>query len=122
MKTWDDWSDWDINTELTTIIFSDMLSNLKISETGRYFYYKTREGWGTQDVLDYCNTPNDMWPLMIDSGIVVLPYDTCERYIAVSGATLNSDHNLCSDNIWYLDEKPLRAAAIVFLEINGVKP
>lgn len=119
MKTWDDWSDKDINARVTSIVFD--LDGWQLTEKGCSFYHCGIDGDGyySQPVIDYCNSWSGMGPLIVENNIGLnqpMPWE----------ASLEWDANIFSDDgsVEYnaINTNPLRAAAIVFLEMNGVKP
>lgn len=70
--------------------------------------------------IDYCNNPSDAWPIIIENkisinnGMTLIPdvdYKWNDCWLCGNGKGVNSQ---C--------ENPLRAAMIVYLEMNGVKP
>ena len=69
---------------------------------------------------NYCNNPSDAWNIIIENKISIN-----------HGMTLISDGDYKWHENWFCgngkgidcqDKNPLRAAMIVFLEMNGVKP
>lgn len=106
MKTWDDWSDKDVNKAVEKI-------------TG--MYCEDVDGRYVQ-TCDYCNNWSDIGPIIVDYGIC-LTSPTKGRKTANWSASWNEDGGRWSSgDIVFGDKNPLRAAAIVFLEMNGVKP
>jgi hypothetical protein len=65
--------------------------------------------------LDYCNSPSDMMPLVFEAGITVGTYD--DEHFAFSGFE-GGVYEECWSNMIYNDN-PLRAAAIVYLLMQG---
>lgn len=59
------------------------------------------------------NNWSDMGPIIVDNGISIY-YNKRMYWLA--------DTYVTHENVHAIDKSPLRAAAIVFLEMNGVKP
>ena len=111
MKTWDDWSDSAITSKVCQVCGLDfevidgvVLGSIKhggdnvLSVTG---------------VVDYCNNPADMWPIIVNNKIGLQP-DPVKN-----GNWFAFDND---ELIMHENTNQLRAAAIVFLEMNGVRP
>ncbi|ELV7529383.1 DUF2591 family protein [Edwardsiella ictaluri] len=52
---------------------------------------------------DFCNNPADMWPLIVENGIAILPYGRNGLWMAAAAGVRHHHKN------------PLRAAATVYL-------
>ncbi len=61
----------------------------------------------TDDIVDYCNDPSDMWPVIQNKGISII-FDGFSNYTAFA-----RDWEIIDS-----DKNPLRAAAIVFLKME----
>ena len=99
MKTWDDWSDFEINKAVGFIVKS-----IKRGKVNSYY-----ERW----CPDYCNNPADMWPIIVNNKIGLQP----DPFKNGNWFAFDIDELIMHENT-----NPLRSAAIVFLEMNGVKP
>lgn len=109
MSEWKDKADFEINAAVT-----DILNNIdcESSEFDRFF--------ASLRLLDLddgkfnpCNNPSDAWPIIIENEIsTVFMCDDWECH-----ALENGDEAFNT-----IDENALRAAMIVYLKINGVKP
>lgn len=118
MKTWDDRSDFEINCGVAIALGCDVVIEFAHSSTSVYCGYEGLES--TQDERDYCNKPADMWPIMLKNGIGIVAENG-----KLIGATTSSQqyYEPYGDIIYSYDHvNPLRAAAIVFLMMNGVNP
>lgn len=121
-KSWDDWSDPDVSkkiTELKSKFLCDKL-NYSVDESALIAN------------KDYCNSPAAMWPIIFSKNISVINIKNTTQWFACTDVEFE---NICmspdgsdsgissmSANHNHYCTKPLRAAAIVFLEMNGVKP
>lgn len=116
MKTWDDWSDGDINLSICERL--NLSPFARVKDTCEVVC-----GIDGESVYkDYCNNPADMWPIIVENGIC-LTSPTTGRNRAVWSASWNEyGGRWSSGDIVFGDKNPLRAAAIVFLEMNGVSP
>ena len=120
MKTWDDWSDFDLSFNVAKL---SMPSNDNIQE----FFGKVCTGAVSghnadsyQFVYFDINNPADMWPIMLENGIGMVAENG-----KLIGATTSSQqyYEPYGDMIYSYDHvNPLLAAAIVFLMMNGVNP
>lgn len=63
-------------------------------------------------IPDYCNSPADMWPIIVDNGISLLQQDNEEGWCAFRWD---------NDNAEFWHKNPLRAAAIVFLMMKDAE-
>lgn len=120
MKTWDDWSDEAIDVKVTRIVFgcsgwavtSDANKLCRFDENNRLLY--------TQEVIKYCNSWANIGQILLDKGIGMVAENG-----KLIGATTSSQqyYEPYGDTIYSHDHvNPLRAAAIVFLMMNGVNP
>lgn len=116
MKTWDDLSDLEISKNIGFIVGS-----LPKGKTESFYEKKCP---------DYCNNPADMWPIIVENGISLVKlkngYQAVSsnwNYMDITSYDYINDYNIGGDEVHqYGDKNPLRAAAIVFLMMNGVKP
>lgn len=120
MKTLDDWSDFEISIEVTSIAFG--CKGWCITESGEFFYHCGVDGsqYFVQVIIDSCNSWADMGPIMLKNGIGMVAENG-----KLIGATTSSQqyYEPYGDIIYsYNHVNPLRAAAIVFLMMNGVNP
>lgn len=118
MKTWDDWSDFDVNAFVTMHVYN--LHDWEYSENMQQFFHcgVTGDETYTQNVIDYCNNWSYMGPLAINSNIVITPCMGSNN----GDATGYFEHKNPITIDFCVNDKALRAAAIVFLMMNGVKP
>lgn len=109
---WDDWSDEDINRAMTCIVYNCHGWELTKNGTAYYHCGIDSSGYYIQEIIDFCNSPEEMWPIILENRINLNAYDDPDQGWS---ATTDTSFFVDSDN-------PLRAAAIVFLMMNGVKP
>ena len=68
------------------------------------------------DVPDYCNSPDDAWPIIVENKIEVA-YHPINKYwyssINLYNGTDDFDYRFATD-----DENPLRAAVVVYLKMK----
>lgn len=116
MKNWDDWGDYEINktiVKLLGISFEDM-NDFKPEP---YIFNEDKKS-----VFDPCNNWSDIGPIMLENGISLTKVsDSGEHLYCVNDGYWHHG-NFIDSNIEYVHTNPLRAAAIVFLMMNGVKP
>lgn len=71
------------------------------------------------EVLDYCNTPNDIMPLAFEHGISVIKADNNNLWLAMSAA--DGESVFRQSEIMVQDESPLRAiACCLILVLQGL--
>lgn len=116
MKTWDDWSDFEINCSVAIALGCDVVIEFTPSSSSVYCGYEGLKS--TQDERDYCNNPAYMWPIILENNIVATP---CMG-ASIGDATGYSEHQNPVISEFNDNSKALRAAAIVFLMMNGVNP
>lgn len=106
MSEWQDKSDFDINKAVANIA----CDGLKVDD-GKVFGHIKRDGViNVSTVVDYCNLPQDAWSIILENNIAIEPRKSNTSLAYIKGDAPNEDKN------------PLRAAMIVYLEMNGVKP
>lgn len=116
MKTWDDWSDFDLSFKVASLIKLRLCNGQ---------HYKPKVSFWNDD--GYCtmfniNNPADIWPIISENGICLIS-PTKGRKSSLWSASWNEDGGKWSSgDIIFGDKNPLRAAAIVFLMMNGVNP
>lgn len=122
---YEDMSDFEIEVEVTKIIFPFVLDD-------GYGFVGSRDGFiytrgdkkehklsGNRlicTVKNYCNNPSDAWPIIVENGI-------CINAMAGGDFTLwysNDKHYTNVDNAVY-SENPLRAAMICFLKMKDAE-
>lgn len=112
MSDWQDKSDFDINKAVTK------LKNLKIAsnQPGKVGIVVQNTLSGDWVTFNPCNNPSDAWPIIVESQISIFNYDndlwSAQKWI---GNKRIANEFIRGGNV-------LRAAMIVYLEINGVKP
>ena len=69
MKTWDDWSDLEVNAHVTILCYS--LHGWEYSENMQQFYHCgiTGDEKHNQPVIDFCNSWADMGPIIFENKI-----------------------------------------------------
>ena len=102
-------SSWSLAAKKESMPYSEFLK-------GDVYYIDTTNK--NIDLPDYCNNPQDAWSIILNNNIVVTP---CIG-IDAGDATGYSEHSNPVEIEFYDDGKALRAAMIVYLEMNGVKP
>lgn len=67
MKTWDDWSDEDINRAMTCIVYN--CHGWELTKNGNAYYHCGVDGSGyyVQYIIDFCNSPEEMWPIIVNN-------------------------------------------------------
>ena len=121
MKTWDDWSDFDISLAVAKFVAIDGLveSNGKSVHIPEY-HKRICLGWKTF----WVSNPADMWPIILQNDISLIN-DKGFYYATSNCYETFEPHGLgVADGYFYSKAKDkselLRAAAIVFLMMNGV--
>ena len=116
MSKWQDKSDFEINKAVATLKFKPS----RIEQYGRSVYMEFHGISSLNQTFDGCNNPSDAWWIMKSHGICTLS----EGGELVGAATDSYESYEPYGNIVHsvYDKNPLRAAMIVYLEMNGVKP
>lgn len=110
MSKWQDKSDFEINQAVAGIYLTDY-----VLDDGKVIGFLKREGvLNVRTVYNPCKNPSDAWAIISDNKIS-LEYRDHKSLKPVAKRFGSNSHNIADDN-------PLRAAMIVFLEMNGVKP
>lgn len=123
MSEWKDKSDFEINRAVARL-----LDGLKDKETAVDCYLSSKSSncvkWYKEDfddpseyeLFNPCNNPSDAWPIIVESQISIFNYDndlwSAQKWI---GNKRIANEFIRGGNV-------LRAAMIVYLEMNGVKP
>lgn len=124
MSEWQSKSDYEINAAVTSFIHGCEKWDLNDAE----FYHCGIDGSGyfSQPILDYCNNPSDAWPIIVENKISI--HHDIARYSASSlvyDKKFENGFKVFNYNGEIGDissRAALRAAMIVYLEMNGVKP
>lgn len=130
MKTWNDLSDLEINKAIYEAIglVPDDLDILAESITNQLI--KAMPFMSNEDECvciyygkDYCNNPADMWPIIGDRKISLhWDWEVMNECSAIGSTYVMRSLGLRQITHEYTSKNPLRAAAIVFLMMNGVNP
>ena len=109
-------SDFEINCEVLAV-FSPDINHMCLSGDNTCFYDcgPTGEGWNQINIPDYCNTPADAWPIIVDN-LISIDWHFNGSYKRVWGY---SEKGLVELKCLQFDI--LRAAMIVFLEMQENK-
>jgi len=70
------------------------------------------EAMGKHDIPDYCNKPNDAWPIILDCNMTVV--SPCVPNKGVWSCFAEND----GGDVTCCDKNPLRAVCILFLMMN----
>lgn len=117
MSKWQDKSDFEINKAAFLLAakeglvnFEDLMEKQNPNRNG--VMYGDGANWYE---WDGCNNPADAWPIILDNGI-------CINSMPGGDFTLWYAHDKFHTNVdsAIYDENPLRAAMIVYLEMNGI--
>ena len=110
VMNYEDISDFEINQAVTCELFG--CHEWSVNQEGA-FYHCGADGSGyfIQTVADYCNNQSYSWPIIIDSKIAVLPWNSngWQSFVMKDG-----EPHL---RVWH--KNPLRAAMTVFLMMRG---
>lgn len=117
MRTWNDWSDYEINKKVGVLRRLKVASSYECIVTGAC--YLLTDTYGMIIPYNPCNSWNDAGVLMVDNAI-----RTVAENGKLIGATTSSQqyYEPYGDVVYSHDnENPCRAVAIVFLMMNGVE-
>lgn len=127
MKTWDDWSDQQL-TKAVAMTVQGVTFDRELRPDFAVDCFAEHEGGVAVRVInpgdeefsnvDYCNSWSDMGPLALNNNIVITPCMGSNN----GDATGYFEHKNPITIDFCVNYKALRAAAIVFLMMNGVKP
>lgn len=124
MSDWQSKSDFEINkavaeTQQFTYVIGDGLypsqSDEAVHVERKYFKYGNIEQCG----VDYCNNPSDAWPIITGNKIDLSFAVESLGGIGQAQAYIEGDTDIFSE--FTDNNKALRAAMIVYLEMSGVK-
>jgi len=115
MSDWQDKSDFEINKSVALAQDEDgdvekitqRESMVKSISSIALIKFK---GYASLEKFNPCNNPSDAWPIILENDIIIEPRKSNTSLAYIKGDAPNEDKN------------PLRAAMIVYLEMNGVKP
>lgn len=118
--TWDDWSDLEVTVKICEVygINFEIIQGVVICSVK----HKGDNVISISGSVDYCNNPADMWPIIIKHGICLTSPTKGRKSVNWSASWNEDGGKWSSGDIAFGDKNPLRAAAIVFLMIKGVKP
>ena len=131
MSDWQDKSDFEINKAVAEALgFTVKVSSWSLAAKkesmpyseflkGDVYYIDTPSK--NIDLPDYCSNPQDAWPVILKCEIDILSPSTNATENWFAG--FFDPHSIAvAEDIKIYDKNPLRAAMIVYLEMNGVKP
>lgn len=111
-------SDFEINKAVAEIAISGDWFLEPTDESPSWFFNLGVEGKNTVKLPDYCNSPDDAWPIIVGKKLSLINAD--DKWLCVpedepiDGVTGDAVHMIYSgDGVEH--ENPLRAAMIVFL-------
>lgn len=111
MSIYENMIDLDINAHVTALEHNcgDWEFN------GVEFYHCGIDGSGyfSQPVIDYCNSPSDAWPIIINNKVGI-EFRDHKSLNPIAKRFGSNSHNVADENL-------LRAAMIVYLEMNAEK-
>jgi len=113
-------SDLEINQAVTAAAYN--LQGWELSESGLCFYHCGLDGsdWVDFQIIDYCNSPSDMMPLVFEAGISLHNESDDDGVFYCAHNSSDFRHSEYGKHrAWH--SNPLRAAAIVYLLIKGGK-
>lgn len=111
MINYEEMSDHEINMTVTCIVHN--LHGWSVNENNNAFYHCGVDGSGHYMVncIDFCNNPNDAWPIIVENNIAISPNIVFDKE-KIEG--WESWSTFCN----YVDKNPLRAAMICFLKMK----
>lgn len=113
-------SDFEINQAVAFLLGLDVKHYQDRSGDMVWFTVKNEDGNEYFDYIDYkdfCNNPNDAWPIIDENNITIINDNPSLRFaVSEVAAYFNG-----SNNIWSAHENGLRAAMIVFLKMQESK-
>lgn len=130
MKTWDDWSDFDISKAVAKVflpcdyIFDEDNEKVLLVSTNTYLGahgepYERGEAYGEFNALSWSN----IGPLAMGSNISITPpCNNRETEGVATGIEFGKNHVRHHHSFFASNDGATRAAAIVFLMMNGVTP
>lgn len=110
---YEEMSDLEINQSVTGLIFD--CEEWALTQCGKYFYHCGVDGgaYVDREVVDYCNSPSDAWPIVYKNRInLISPVETREAWVA---SHTRGGGNWSVNDLSVVDKNPFRAAMIVFL-------
>lgn len=111
--------DFEINCEVLAV-FSPDVNHMCLSGDNTCFYDcgPTGEGWNQINIPDYCNTPADAWPIIVENKIMLSPRCANDEWKAQIYLGMEDIFDNYA-SAWH--KNPLRAAMIVFLMMREDK-
>ena len=108
-------SDFEINLRVAEIVVDyDCISRLPYTDMS--VHWGDGANW---HVFNPCNNPADAWPIIVENSITIINDKSCfPRATNDSFLFINDQFDDC---IHWCDRKPLKAAMIVFLMMQGEK-
>ena len=109
-------SDFEINCEVLAVFDPD-IRHMCLSGNKTCFYDcgPAGDGWHQIDIPDYCNNPADAWPIITENRIGIIPAPDAGKWKAAHREVGEDD----TPHHFTQSDKPLRAAMIVFLMMQG---
>jgi hypothetical protein len=124
MKTWEDWSDFKVNKAVASKLHGEEWWHIRSTVFTMQLMPTGSGGAETRKApVNYCKKPYDMWPIISDNKISLhFGWEVKDKWSAIGFTWEDRKLGKHPTNHDYCHTNPLRAAAIVFLEMNGVRP
>lgn len=123
MKNYEEMSDFEINNNVAKALGLDIKEYQDRSGSMVWFTVKNKEGNDYFDYIDYkdfCNKPEDAWPIITENKISIMFDSTDTRYEGGYYEWCDAISSCQKFGIQH-QSNPLRAAMIVFLKMNEDK-
>ena len=123
MKNYEDMSDFEINNCVAKVLGLDIKEYQDRSGSMVWFTIKNKDGNNYFDYIDYkdfCNKPEDAWPIITENKISIMFDSTDTRYEGEYHEWCDAISSCQKFGIQH-QSNPLRAAMIVFLKMNEDK-
>lgn len=118
MRTWNDWSDLEVNRKVAEVLGKKVVQHSMMFE-GKVWVIEGDNG--IERLPDYCNDVVHTWPIILSRNITVAKHINLDEWECFGGGYfINYEHQIKSFGGDYSHENPLRSAMIVFLMMNGV--
>lgn len=126
--SWGSVSDFEINKTIKTLEKEKRIAECKAwaiangnTEDEAEFFCNPPDNVYSIQIPDYCNSWADMGPIIAENRLHLNPNPEGWMAMGYTETTLE-DGTICLGNEISFDARPLRAAAIVYLMMNGVNP
>lgn len=118
MRTWNDWSDLEVNRKVAEVLGKKVVQHSMIFE-GKIWVIEGEDG--IERLPDYCNDIVHAWPIVYENEITIQSPDYYQDGMWHVSGSVDSDYGTKDCYSYKSNNEVIRSEMIVFLMMNGVE-